>query len=73
VKENIRCHQFAISSVANIILAPAVLRKGASLVSLLLATWIMSSLTMHFNNSWPASLKSLWGVFVELLLQWKSN
>jgi hypothetical protein len=58
VKQNIRCHQFAISRVADIIMAPAVVRKVASLVSLLLGTWIMSSVSMHFNNLWHASLKS---------------
>ena len=58
VKQNIRCHQFAISRVANINLAPAALRKVASLVSLLFDPWIMSSVSMHFNNLWHPSLKS---------------
>jgi len=73
MKQNIRCHQFTISRVANIILAPAVLRKDASLMSLLLDPWIMSFVAMHFNNLWQPSLRSRSGAFVEQLLYRKGN
>jgi hypothetical protein len=58
VQENIRCYQLAITRVAITIVAPALLRKAATLVSLLLDPWIMHSLSVHFNNLWHASLKS---------------